>query len=79
MRPFLTPLLTSMILSGFICDAAWIWKDDDHLVQNQPAISFLDVLGGAKSIQVKIVHKLFLFGITTHIERHSPQRKIVNA
>ena len=55
----------SMILSGFICDAAWIWKDDDHLVQNQPAISFLDVLGGAKSIQVKIAYKLsFLFCTT---------------
>ena len=55
-----------MILSGFICDAAWIWKDDDHLVQNQPAISFLDVLGGAKSIQVKIVHKLFFFLVLLH-------------
>ena len=32
-------------------EAAWVWKDDTQIVQNKPAISFLDVLGGSKTIQ----------------------------
>ena len=36
-------------------EAAWVWKDDTQIVQNKPAISFLDVLGGSKTFQTNQV------------------------
>ena len=48
----ISPLFLILILDLSLSEAAWIWKDDTQITKSeQPSISFLDVLGGSKSVQ----------------------------
>ena len=67
METFLV-FMSSLLFSNSMSEAAWVWKDDTQIVQNKPAISFLDVLGGSKTIQTIQVNMhnnngLFYFSI----------------
>ena len=47
----ISPLFLILILDLSLSEAAWIWKDDTQITKSEPSISFLDVLGGSKTVQ----------------------------
>ena len=66
------PLFLILILDLSLSEAAWIWKDDTQITKSeQPSISFLDVLGGSKSVQASNTSKtLHIFEVNSE-KRHS--------
>ena len=58
----ISPLFLILILDLSLSEAAWIWKDDTQITKSeQPSISFLDVLGGSKSVQASNLVKHYTF------------------
>ena len=66
----ISPLFLILILDLSLSEAAWIWKDDTQITKSeQPSISFLDVLGGSKSVQASNTSK------TLHIFEVNPEKR----
>lgn len=68
----ISPLFLILILDLSLSEAAWIWKDDTQITKSeQPSISFLDVLGGSKSVQASNTsNTLHIFEVSSE-KRHS--------
>ena len=68
----ISPLFLILILDLSLSEAAWIWKDDTQITKSeQPSISFLDVLGGSKSVQASNTSNTLHIFVVNSEKRHS--------